>query len=128
MTRRSLVLRTLLVETLVALAIFGGGGFLCAMYVNGNIAGDAFAKAIIRLAQSYSLRSGITSSPTIMETTNNYTYFTQVLDSLNITTVYELIAPQSNVPTGAFLGVANTTYGILYTPSYEGVDFWWWKI
>jgi hypothetical protein len=59
----------------------------------------------------FSVVTGYTDSPAVIQTTNSYLEFVQIAKASNISTVYQL----SNSPPKFFF-VTNSTYGCEFTP------------
>ncbi len=82
---------------------------------------NAYNEATFKFeAQGYTILTGIINSPTVIETTDNYTYFTSKAN--NTMPIYKV--GKTNV---SYIAVFNATYGLAYYPQYETVGWWGWK-
>jgi hypothetical protein len=104
----------------VLVLIIGVGGMLAALSSNNSNQRTACEQAKHDLSiQGYYVVEGQINSPTAIEITNNYQYFTSATPK-NIT-IYEAYLSSKGT---ALVAVFNMTYGLAYQPEYK-TNVWW---
>lgn len=103
----------------VSLIIFFTGGCLVGNVTTDNNKADAMSQAKHDLQiQGYTVYDGVVNSPTVIQTTSDYTYFVGQVE--NMMPVYETKIGRSN----GFIGIFNATYGLAFLPEYHTSYFW----
>ena len=101
----------------IAFIILLGGAFYAGTMTSNNyVTAYSEAKHDLQL-QGYSVLEGIINSPTVIQTTDNYSYFTTMVQ--NDTPIYHVLEGKE-----AYVAVFNATYGLAYYPEYKTVGWW----
>jgi len=105
------------------IAIFCLSGFVFGTFITSQNQNNAYAQTKQMLQQqNYTVVQGIINSPTVIQTTQSYSYFVSAVP--HTMQVYQVDEIKGTLTNGAFIAVFNATYGLAYTPPFK-TQLWW---